>query len=64
MVKPLIVMSKITKPFVWLLSVSVNLLLRLTRQSVDVEDEEFSEDEVMSMLEVGQETGVLKERCV
>lgn len=33
----------------------------LTRQSVDVEDEEFSEDEVMSMLEVGQETGVLKE---
>ena len=60
-VKPLIVMSKITKPFVWLLSVSVNLLLRLTRQSVDVEDEEFSEDEVMSMLEVGQETGVLKE---
>ncbi len=60
-VKPIIVISKITKPFVWFLSASVNILLRLTRQSVDVEDEEFSEDEVMSMLEVGQETGVLKE---
>lgn len=60
-VKPLIVMSKITKPFVWLLSVSVNLLLRLTRQSVDVEDEEFSEDEVMSMLEVGSGNGSTEE---
>lgn len=60
-VKPLSIISKITKPFVWFISASVNVVLRLTRQSVDVEDEEFSEDEVMSMLEVGQETGVLKE---
>ena len=60
-VRPIVIISKFTKPFVWFLSVSVNIVLRLTRQSIDVEDEEFSEDEVMSMLEVGQETGVLKE---
>ncbi len=60
-VRPIVIISKFTKPFVWFLSVSVNIVLRLTRQRIDVEDEEFSEDEVMSMLEVGQETGVLKE---
>ena len=60
-VKPVFVVSKIMTPFVWILTKSVNMVLRLTRQNVDLEDEEFSEDEVMSMLEVGQETGVLKE---
>lgn len=51
----------IAKPFVWFLSVSVNVLLRITRQKVDVDNEEFSEDEVKSLLEAGQESGVLKE---
>ncbi len=60
-VKPVFIVSKIMTPFVWILTKSVNMVLRLTRQNVDLEDEEFSEDEVMSMLEVGQETGVLKE---
>ena len=59
--KPLLFLSKLAKPFVWLLSFSVNLLLRLTRQKIDASNEEFSEDEVMSMLEMGQESGVLKE---
>lgn len=60
-VRPINVIAVITKPFVWLLSVSVNILLRLTRQKVDVENEEFSEDEVKSMLEAGERGGVLKE---
>ena len=60
-VRPIVVISKLSKPFVWFLSVSVNVVLKLTRQRTDVEDEEFSEDEVMSMLEAGTETGVLKE---
>lgn len=59
--RPIVFISGLTKPFVWFLSLSVNLLLRLTRQKVDLDDEEFSEDEIMSMLEVGQESGVLKE---
>ncbi|MFV0517574.1 MAG: hemolysin family protein [Aminipila sp.] len=60
-VKPIMFLSKLTKPFVWILSISVNVVLKLTRQKINIDDEEFSEDEVMSMLEVGQETGVLKE---
>ena len=58
---PVKVVGFIAKPFVWFLSVSVNILLRLTRQKVNVDNEEFSEDEVKSMLEAGQESGVLKE---
>ncbi|MBQ3122656.1 MAG: HlyC/CorC family transporter [Firmicutes bacterium] len=60
-VKPINVVSKFTKPFVWFLSKSVNVLLVLTRQKVVVEDDEFSEDEIISMLEAGQESGALKE---
>ncbi|MHC1722207.1 MAG: hemolysin family protein [Aminipila sp.] len=61
-VRPIILLSKLTKPFVWILSFSVNIVLRITRQKINIEDEEFSEDEVMSMLEFGQETGLLKEK--
>lgn len=60
-VRPINGIAAISRPFVWFLSLSVNFLLRITRQKVDMEDGEFSEDEVMSMLEVGQESGVLKE---
>lgn len=60
-VKPINFISILAKPFVLLLSASVNILLRLTKQQVNVDSEEFSEDEVKSMLEAGQESGVLKE---
>ncbi|HPR24046.1 MAG TPA: hemolysin family protein [Bacillota bacterium] len=59
--RPLKVMSVITRPFVWLLSVSVNFFLKITGQKTKTEDEGFSEEEVMSMLETGQEKGALKE---
>ncbi|HQC82994.1 MAG TPA: hemolysin family protein, partial [Bacillota bacterium] len=57
----IIFISKLTAPFVWLLSISVTLLLKLTKQQITSEQDGFSEDEVMSMVEVGQETGFLKE---
>lgn len=60
-VKPISFIGFLAKPFVWFLSASVNFLLLITRQNINVENDEFSEDEVMSMLEVGQESGVLKE---
>ncbi len=60
-VRPIIFASKITAPFVWLLSASVTILLKLTKQHTVNDHDEFSEDEVMSMVEVGQETGFLKE---
>lgn len=60
-VRPINFVGAIAKPFVWFLSISVNILLRLTRQKVNIDNDEFSEDEVKSMLEAGQESGVLKE---
>lgn len=60
-VKPIIVVSKITKPFVWLLSASVSLLLRITGVNTTDAEEQYSEEEIKSLLEVGQETGLIKE---
>lgn len=60
-VRSLIFISKLFAPFVWLLSASVTVLLKLTKQRTTAAEDEFSEDEVMSMVEVGQETGFLKE---
>ena len=53
--------STLLRPATLLLMFVSNLLLRVFRQKTNVEDGEFSEEEVMSMLEVGQETGVIKE---
>ncbi len=60
-VKPIQVISTIFKPFVWLLSVTVTLLLKICRQRTDVMNVEYSEDDIVSMLEAGQESGELKE---
>lgn len=49
------------KPFLWVVHQTVNVLLRMTGQKVHLEDEDFSEEEVMSLLETGQEKGALKE---
>ena len=60
-VKPILFISVIFKPFVWLLSAVVTLLLKLCRQRTDVTSAEYSEDDIVSMLEAGQESGELKE---
>ena len=60
-IQTVVFLSKLMAPFVALLSVSVTVLLKLTRQKTTPSEDEFSEDEVMSMVEVGQETGFLKE---
>lgn len=60
-VRPIMFLSRIGAPFVWILSKTVNLMLIITRQKVEPDEEEFSEEEIMSMLEVGQEAGELKE---
>lgn len=60
-VKPILLISKIFKPAVWLLSLSVTILLKLCRQRTDVTNVEYSEDDIVSMLEAGQESGELKE---
>lgn len=60
-VRPLIFISKITKPFVWMLSASVAFLLRITGVKATNIEEHYSEEEIRSLLEVGQETGLIKE---
>lgn len=55
------VFSTILSPVTMVLMLIANLFLKLFRQETHVEDEAFSEEEVMSMLEAGQESGVLKE---
>jgi putative hemolysin len=49
------------RPFAAIGTAVTNGVLLLTRQHVGVSDEAFSEEDVMSMLEVGEETGVIKE---
>lgn len=56
----LLLTTRMLKPFIWITSITVGLFLKIFRQQRTAE-EEFSEDEIMSMLEVGRETGVLKE---
>ncbi|PKM85747.1 MAG: hemolysin [Firmicutes bacterium HGW-Firmicutes-11] len=60
-VRIVLFLSKVMAPFVFLLSWSVTVLLKITRQKTTTTEDEFSEDDVMSMVEVGQETGFLKE---
>jgi putative hemolysin len=60
-VNPILFISKLSKPFVWLLSKSVTLLLRITGVKDANIEEQYSEEEIRSLLEVGQETGLIKE---
>lgn len=49
------------KPFVMVLTLAANLLLRIFRQETKVEYSGYSEERVMSMLESGQQSGAIKE---
>lgn len=60
-VKPILFVSKLTVPFVKLLSFSTNLLLRLVGLNVEGLDEKVSKEEIKSLVEVGQEHGVINQ---
>lgn len=53
--------SFITMPFVFLNKKTVKLLLKIGRQDLENVNDTFSEEEVMDLLETGQESGALKE---
>ncbi|MEG0292206.1 MAG: hemolysin family protein [Anaerovoracaceae bacterium] len=55
------VCTTILLPFVVIIKFFTNVMLKIVRQGTGIYDESFSEENVMSMLEVGQETGALKE---
>ena len=60
-IKPIIFISKFALPFVKLLSGSTNLLLRLFKLNEDDLEEKVSKEEIRSLIEVGQEHGVINE---
>ena len=60
-VKPIYIISKIMAPFIALLSVSTNGILKLSGLRTDNLEEEVSEEEIKSMLQTGRESGVFNE---
>ncbi|HAX72339.1 MAG TPA: hemolysin [Firmicutes bacterium] len=60
-VGPVIWVSKITAPFVWLLSTTTNLILKLIGFKEDGIEEKVSREEIKSLVEIGEEHGVINE---
>ncbi len=60
-VRPLIFVSKVTAPFVKLLTVFTNLLVKLFGLNSDKLEEHVSEEEIRMMINVCEETGVINE---
>lgn len=60
-VRPIGVVSMIAAPFVKLLSVSTNLVLRILGMHHEQLEERVSEEEIRSMIESGRENGVFNE---
>ncbi|RFU68959.1 HlyC/CorC family transporter [Peribacillus saganii] len=59
-VTPLTVLSKITAPFVRLLTMSTNLIVRLFGVDPNAEDEHVTEEEIRMMVDVGKEKGTIQ----
>ncbi len=60
-VRPVLYVSKITAPFIKLLSASTNILVSLADLDKEGLDEKVSKEEIKSLVEVGQEHGVINE---
>lgn len=60
-VGPILLVSKLASPFVKLLSFSVSCLLKLIGKDGIDQCDEYSEDEIKSLLDVGQESGQINE---
>lgn len=60
-VKPVLFISKLTSPFIKLLSFSTNFVLQILGMKVENLEENISKEEIRSMVEVGQANGVFNE---
>jgi putative hemolysin len=60
-VVPLTLLSKITSPFVKLLTLSTNFIVRLFGVDPNAEDENVTEEEIRMMVDVGKERGTIQE---
>lgn len=59
-VKPIVVISKIMKPFVSFLSFSTNTVARILGYDTEGMEEEITLEEIKSIIEVGEEQGVIE----
>lgn len=55
------VMATVLRPVIWLLSISVNGVLRLLRLKVEAEEKNVTEDEIRMMVDLGGEKGAIDE---
>ena len=60
-VRPIVFVSKFAKPFVKLLSLSTNLLLRVIGMSDTDLEEKVSREEIKSLVDAGEEYGVINQ---
>lgn len=60
-IKPILYLSKLTLPFVKLLTSSTNFLVRLFGINLENLEEKVSEEEIRMMINVGEENGVINE---
>lgn len=60
-VRPIVFVSKLTKPFVKLLSLSTNLLLRMLGMNDSDLEEKVSREEIKSLVDIGEEHGVINQ---
>ncbi|WP_051217353.1 hemolysin family protein [Paenibacillus assamensis] len=58
---PLTVLSKVTAPFVRLLTGSMNLIVRILGVNPDENKEQVTEEEIRMMVDVGNENGTIQE---
>lgn len=61
-IKPILFISKLTTPFVWLLSMSTTLLMKALGVKVNGLEEKISREEIQSLLEIGEEHGAINEK--
>lgn len=57
----LLVIAKVTKPFVKVLAFSTNLVARLFGVDPNADEESVTEEEIMMMVDVGEEKGVIED---
>ena len=60
-VKPVLFISKLTSPFIKLLSFSTNFILQILGMKAENLEENISKEEIKSMVEAGQANGVFNE---
>lgn len=61
-IKPLLMISRLTYPFVKLLMWSTSLLVRLFGLNLENLEEKVSEEEIRMMINVGEEKGIINEK--